>query len=93
MKKFDLPNISKESKMGRTDSAVRTKTSENFDNYIRKDARVKCALCRRFMRYNPTAKTPARRRLPPNAGTCTECPIMKVNGSIVRLIHEELNYN
>lgn len=69
------------------------KTPEDFEAYMRKDARVKCALCNRFMRYNPTAKTPARRRPPPHAGTCTECPIMLVNGSNVRLIHEELEFN
>lgn len=70
------------------------KKPENFDEYIRKDYRVKCAWCKRFMRYNPTEATPARRRPPPNAGTCTECPIMKTTpeGGI-RLFHEEQLYN
>jgi len=69
------------------------KKREDFDAYKRKDCRVKCGWCRRFMRYNPTAKTPARRREPPHAGTCTECPILSVSGSVVRVIHEEETFN
>lgn len=63
-----------------------------FDEYKRKDFRVKCALCQRWMRYKPTEKTPATRREPPDAGTCTDCPIMKVGEDrIVRLYIENFN--
>jgi len=64
-----------------------------FDEYRAKDYRVKCAHCCRFMRYEPTAKTPARRRPAPHATTCTECPILSVTGQVVRFIPEEQLYN
>lgn len=64
-----------------------------FDEYRAKDHRVKCALCNRFMRYSPTEKTPARRRHPPHAGTCTECPIIRFDGDTMVLVHEELTFN
>jgi hypothetical protein len=70
------------------------KKKEDFEAYRKRDSRVKCALCNRFMRYTPTEKTPARRRSPPNAATCTECPILKTTADGgVQLIHEEQLYN
>ncbi len=35
--------------------------------YQRRDARVKCSSCRRWMRYTATSKTPLARRGQPNA--------------------------
>lgn len=83
--------ISKASRVGRTDKSM--KLTSKLDEYQRKDYRTKCALCQRYMRYNPTPKSPARRRQPPHAGTCTECPIIDTNGDKIRFIHEELLYN
>jgi hypothetical protein len=42
--------------------------------YQRRDARVKCSSCRRWMRYTATSKTPLARRGQPNASRCVECP-------------------
>lgn len=36
--------------------------------------RIKCASCRRWMRPEPDAKTPLRRRPSPLAAWCVECP-------------------
>ena len=43
-----------------------------------RDARVKClgAGCGRWMRFNPTPKTPAHRRRSPYAHLCIDCPIV-----------------
>ena len=39
----------------------------------RRDARMKCACCRRWMRFKPTMKTPMKRRRAPFASVCTVC--------------------
>jgi hypothetical protein len=42
-------------------------------HYQRRDPRMRCLLCGRWMRYHPTDKSPATRRPPPNAARCTDC--------------------
>lgn len=39
------------------------------------DHRIKCRCCQRYMRYGlATRSTPAKRRPPPHASYCTDCP-------------------
>jgi hypothetical protein len=38
-----------------------------------RDSRVKCDLCRQWMRRSPTAKTPKQRAPRPFANVCTGC--------------------
>ena len=45
----------------------RIKISRNID------ARCKCDMCKRFMRHNPTAKSPAKRAESPHANICVDC--------------------
>lgn len=47
----------------------------NEAQYRLGDYRLKCSGCRRWMRFKPTAKTPAKRRLAPNAGRCVDCKV------------------
>ena len=49
--------------------------------------RVKCASCRRWMRPEPDAKTPLKRRPPPVAAWCVECPV----GLILRSTRSNAN--
>lgn len=41
--------------------------------YRHRDARLKCCICHRYMKYKPTIKTPLVRAEAPKAGTCVEC--------------------
>lgn len=41
--------------------------------YRRRDYRMKCHVCRRWMRDRPTEKTPAKRAPVPWADRCVEC--------------------
>lgn len=40
--------------------------------YAKRDPRMKCGLCRRWMRLRPTRATPLR-RLSKDSGRCVEC--------------------
>jgi hypothetical protein len=42
-------------------------------HYGRRDHRMRCIGCGRWMRYHPTDASPARRRPPPNAARCVDC--------------------
>ncbi len=43
--------------------------------YVKRDSRLKCLCCRRFMRRGAaTVNTPAKRRPPPHASRCFDCP-------------------
>ena len=44
-------------------------------DYQRRDYRVKCQTCRRWMQRRPRGQTTLMRRPAPHAGHCTECPI------------------
>ena len=44
--------------------------------YQRRDYRLKCSVCYRWMQHVPKAKGVTQVRRPsPHAGTCTECPV------------------
>lgn len=52
---------------------MRQATTYGPDDYRRRDHRVRCAVCHRWMRYSPTDASPARRRPPPSASRCVDC--------------------
>ena len=54
---------------------MREVTEKNGPRKPKHHGRVKCAECRRWMRPEPDAKTPLRRRPSPHASRCVECPI------------------
>ena len=47
----------------------------SIKDYQRRDYRVKCQTCRRWMQRRPRGQTTLMRRPAPHAGHCTECPI------------------
>lgn len=47
--------------------------SLSFDEYTRRDYRVKCLGCRRWMRWHSSSHP--RRRRAPHAAYCTTCPV------------------
>jgi hypothetical protein len=48
-------------------------TRSEQEDYERRDPRMRCHVCGRWMRYHPTDASPARRRPPPNAARCIDC--------------------
>jgi hypothetical protein len=46
-----------------------------IDEYKRRDYRVKCIVCRRWMQHRPRGQTTLLRRPSPHAGHCVECPL------------------
>ena len=50
------------------------KSVEDFDVYRRRDYRMKCTGCRRWMRHRPTlGSDQVMRRAVPHAGHCVDC--------------------
>ena len=45
----------------------------SIEEYQKRDFRVMCRKCRRWMRFDPTRKSPAKRARKPNAHLCVEC--------------------
>ncbi len=51
------------------------KAEDKIQRYRRRDYRSLCRKCGRWMRNKPTEKTPAKRRSPPHANMCVDCPL------------------
>lgn len=46
-----------------------------IDRYRVKDYRIRCYDCGRWMRWKPTAKTPAKRAPVPRVARCVDCAL------------------
>jgi hypothetical protein len=48
----------------------------NLEQYARRDFRVKCYACRRWMRHAPTEKSPHQRRAGLLSFVCMRCAVL-----------------
>lgn len=47
-----------------------------YFTYLKRNARLKCRQCRRWMCFKPTKRTKLERRKPPRSNVCAECPVI-----------------